>query len=526
MSITITPTMTLATELCAGLSAEEATRRVQAALRMGDVGARVAAFYLADLVERRAFIGLGHPTFKDFADHRLHESEGTLRRLITIGRALRELPVIDSYFAEDQLNLSQVRELVRIATPETDRPWAEWAQPRTEKEIAQKRKRLDKGDLPTTPNRRRIHEPRQRISGEANPTQYEVWRHLRAKFEAQRGSPLSDLDLLIMLAQLGLQLRPDGSVPGWTPVNDTHYLLHARVRYGGDGEVELVTADEEGDDVVLDPRELHILMSRPPHLLEPSALAGGAPVAEIDTEVVPDPENHGPLVPETLRDPPTSPDLRDQVLERDGYRCRSCSSKDNVTVHHRVWRSHGGKTTRDNLVSLCEPCHSLVHARLLIVLGEPDGELRFLDRAGLDRERVPAHPIALPIVAAPPATTRVDDEVDLERLPGEVDGEWWARHEHLFTWNERQGDLVLTPGFPQPPRQPDQPAVPAAFAAVSEGLDTLVGQTAVRDRLKAAITAVKQRGEWLGHLLFTGSPAWARRGSRARSQPTWKRHST
>lgn len=74
MSICITPTMTLETELCAGLSAEEATRRLQAALRMGDVGARVAAFYLADFVERRAFIGMGHPTFKDYAEHRLHEA--------------------------------------------------------------------------------------------------------------------------------------------------------------------------------------------------------------------------------------------------------------------------------------------------------------------------------------------------------------------------------------------------------------------------------------------------------------------
>jgi Holliday junction DNA helicase RuvB len=514
MSITITPTMTLETELCAGLSAQEATCRLRSALRMGDVGDRVAAFYLADIVERKAFIELGHSSFKDFVEVGLRKSESTMRHLLTVGRALRDVPVIASYFADDRLNMSQVRELISIATPETDRPWAEWAEGRSDKAIARQKKRLDKGDLPTAPERRRIHEPRQRIGGDARPTEYEIWRRLRAKFEAQRGSPMTDLELILQLAGLGLRLRPDGTVPGWTPVNDSHYVLHARVRRGADGEIELVTVGEDGEEVVLDARELLALSSRAQsrpteHGSRASEVveAGEASGAVEESAVPVDPENHGPRVPEAFRDPPTSPDLREEILLRDGHQCRACQSKVNVTVHHRVWRSYGGKTSRDNLLALCEPCHSLVHGELLIVLGDPEGELRFLDRLGRPRERQATLPIAMPITGAAPVASPawhgVPDEVDLERLPVEVDGEWWARHEHLFSWNERQGELVLTPGFAC---ERGGAVVEPIPVPADQGLASLVGQSAVRDRLQAAIAAAGQRDEALGHLLLTGSP--------------------
>jgi len=53
--------------------------------------------------------------------------------------------------------------------------------------------------------------------------------------------------------------------------------------------------------------------------------------------------------------------LQRQVLERDGWRCQSCGSLKSLEVHHKQLRSHCGSDLRDNLITLCHPCHSLVH---------------------------------------------------------------------------------------------------------------------------------------------------------------------
>lgn len=51
------------------------------------------------------------------------------------------------------------------------------------------------------------------------------------------------------------------------------------------------------------------------------------------------------------------------VLKRDGYRCQECGIKVQQTgdmqphFHHKLPKTVGGKTTEDNLITLCGPCH-------------------------------------------------------------------------------------------------------------------------------------------------------------------------
>jgi 5-methylcytosine-specific restriction endonuclease McrA len=49
------------------------------------------------------------------------------------------------------------------------------------------------------------------------------------------------------------------------------------------------------------------------------------------------------------------------VLKRDGYRCQSCGSRNNLATHHVWFRSHGGPDMGWNLVTLCTACHNGVH---------------------------------------------------------------------------------------------------------------------------------------------------------------------
>ncbi|WP_234834019.1 HNH endonuclease [Sinorhizobium meliloti] len=55
------------------------------------------------------------------------------------------------------------------------------------------------------------------------------------------------------------------------------------------------------------------------------------------------------------------------VLERDGYRCVSCSTKlssRDADVHHLLPRSMGGSDELSNLVTLCDGCHAAHHPNL------------------------------------------------------------------------------------------------------------------------------------------------------------------
>ena len=50
--------------------------------------------------------------------------------------------------------------------------------------------------------------------------------------------------------------------------------------------------------------------------------------------------------------------VRRRALERDGYKCRLCSSTDRIQVHHKIPYRYCHSHDLDNLISLCRSCHS------------------------------------------------------------------------------------------------------------------------------------------------------------------------
>jgi len=56
-------------------------------------------------------------------------------------------------------------------------------------------------------------------------------------------------------------------------------------------------------------------------------------------------------------------ELRERVLRRDGWRCQFCGSMTNLEVHHKEFRSHSGQDQEDNLITLCNGCHSAEHSQ-------------------------------------------------------------------------------------------------------------------------------------------------------------------
>lgn len=213
-------------KLTAGLSAEEADRRIATAIRAGDVGARSLAFYLADIADRGVYQQLGFHSVELYAEVRYQLRPVTTRQYVAAGRALQELPGIDRAFRRGGLFWSQVRELIRVATRETEDEWVKFTKGRTARQIAAEVARRRKGDRPADKRRRSIHETWFRPEGRMNAAQWAKWTMAREKLEAELDRPVTDAEMFEEAANLLLGSRPDGSVAGRTPVNDHHYKAH------------------------------------------------------------------------------------------------------------------------------------------------------------------------------------------------------------------------------------------------------------------------------------------------------------
>jgi 5-methylcytosine-specific restriction endonuclease McrA len=56
--------------------------------------------------------------------------------------------------------------------------------------------------------------------------------------------------------------------------------------------------------------------------------------------------------------------LRDEVYERDGFRCRWCGRTNGIIdIHHVTYRRGPAEDVADNLVCLCRTHHDFVHGR-------------------------------------------------------------------------------------------------------------------------------------------------------------------
>jgi len=60
--------------------------------------------------------------------------------------------------------------------------------------------------------------------------------------------------------------------------------------------------------------------------------------------------------------------LLTRVYDRDGWKCRHCNFRGNLHAHHVVYRSLGGEDALNNLITLCNSCHSGHHNGHLDIL--------------------------------------------------------------------------------------------------------------------------------------------------------------
>jgi 5-methylcytosine-specific restriction endonuclease McrA len=70
--------------------------------------------------------------------------------------------------------------------------------------------------------------------------------------------------------------------------------------------------------------------------------------------------------------------LVNRCYQRDGWKCRKCECRTNLTPHHLIKRSDIRLDTLANLCTLCIRCHNDVEASKFHILGnDANGLLRF-----------------------------------------------------------------------------------------------------------------------------------------------------
>ena len=396
--------------LVSGLCAELIDERLRATCRLADVGHRATAFYLADMHERGLHQALGRPTTVAYAVDELGMSRRQARELLQAGVRLRELRVIDAAFAESRLSWSRVRRLCEVATPETEQAWLDRALISSQGELDRLVQRTRRGDAP--PVGEGLPRPQFALHLQLDAVKWQLWENARAKLRDELGvggcDDVRDEDLLLEMLQLVLRTDREGNVPGRKGVDGSLYrVMIQEPTEGGHGAVLTEEGREPIDERILE-----------------SAVSDGA----------------------------TSPALRAKVFARDGHACKNCGSRRALHAHHVVWRSHGGATTIDNLVTACARCHGLVHEGFLDVDVAHGADSARTGTAFVFRNchgrllggrAVGGTRIVMPLaqMAQPAQCATAADAAAADGLPAKVDAKWLMANIDRF--DARGGKFVV-----------------------------------------------------------------------------------
>jgi hypothetical protein len=368
-----------------GLPAVEVRRLLALAARRHETGARQLAFYLVEMEERRLYQETGHDSTAFYAEARLALDRRRTSELLRIGRTLLELRDVDAAFCDGRLSWSKVLILAGVVTPKYEAEWLERALALDCRALAALARTSKPGGPPRKPgNTKGLPEIRFPLGMRVGVVEHALIEQAQAKLSAELDRQIPLTELFLTLCSDFLTTEADGSMPGRKRVDSSLYRVILR-NEGSAAEPCLVVDTDEGPLPVDEPEML---------CCDAQGLRfGGESQAEIDVK--------------------TPPELRRMILLRDGVRCRACTSRKRLMAHHIEYRSEGGPTSPENLISLCFQCHGMVHGGRLVLRGETADAVRFTDCSGVPLvHREPGDPIPAPAPAAAAASRILPADVD------------------------------------------------------------------------------------------------------------------
>jgi hypothetical protein len=297
------------------------------------------ARYLIEAEETDLYRRLGYTTMTEYMERELYWGPHAAKERLRVARELAALPLIAGLFNDGELCFSAVRELTRVATPETEEAFLRKAHGRTAHDIQQMVAGLKRGDEPDAPP-----DPRyitKRIVLEVSVETEAMWRRTRNGLDEASSERLSDDMFAQTLCRRATEEKTTDAVPSrpvQTAVTTCRACKQSFVETGG-------------ESLPIDEATTSRLMCDAEH------------IGDLESD-------------EITRVAPTIPAaIRRKVFHRDHFACvvPGCRSKRHLDLHHVVPRQHGGDHSMSNIAVLCFGCHQRHHAGSLKITGRaPD----------------------------------------------------------------------------------------------------------------------------------------------------------
>jgi hypothetical protein len=286
---------------------------------------------------------LGRGSFYEYLEEVLGHSPRSARERVRVARALADLPALEVALANGELHWSAVRELTRVATPETVDAWLDVARGKNLRQIEEAVAGRIKGDRPDDPPK--PDKLTRRVTMELRLDTLALLGRARERFADERGE-VPDEDMLIA-ALCNAYLDGDESAGD-----------------SGRAKFQLMTVVCPSCD-----RAAHESAGR----RMPIDAADRAR-AECDAQRIGSDAAPGRATQDV------SPKTRRFVRRRDGGKCcvPTCRASRYLEIHHIVPREAGGSHEPDNLTLICDAHHRAYHQGKLLISGKaPALEVRW-----------------------------------------------------------------------------------------------------------------------------------------------------
>ena len=342
---------------------------------------------------------LGFGSFAEYVERLFGYSPRLTREKLRVAEALEGLPITSEELRCGKISFSAVRELTRVATPETEGEWLNAARGKTVREVEElvsgQRPGALPGDMPDSGARR--HVLRFDVSAEVLAT----FREAMTKIRRDAGEALDDDAALLLLARHVLGAGRDGADRDGADrdgagrdAGRSNYQVAVTIcelcrrgfqQAGGESfeippevvamaccDAQHVGRLEAGARVV---GRASAQAHAEPHLRGDARI--GADGHEKSVTHVGADSRGRTKTPRARQSIP--PAIRRFVLRRDRGRCKvpGCRHATFVDVHHLDPRSEGGGHDPENLLTLCSAHHRANHRGELVVEGRPATRLRF-----------------------------------------------------------------------------------------------------------------------------------------------------
>jgi hypothetical protein len=318
-------------------------REVDAALR--SIARRRAALdveearWLREAERLQIWRPLGMVSALDYLERVLGYTPHAANERLRVARALGDLPQLESALAQGELAFSALRELTRVATPETEQAWRDAAAGknlRRIEELVAGHQRGDRPDDPADPSARRCL-----VRFDLSADVFARLRQVQAALADEHGGRLDDDRLFTALCDSVLDAATGGESTGRAKFQIAITVCQ-RCKQGWQ--------DGAGKTVAIDAAAVERAHCDAQHIGDLDAAVPSRATQDIPPSIV------------------------RLVWRRDGGRCQTpgCRSARGLEIHHIVHRAEGGTHDPSNLriqCSLCRARHNEHYAGCVIMPG-------------------------------------------------------------------------------------------------------------------------------------------------------------